>query len=104
MPVPTPDPDRDQLAGNHVLLDCGGIEVLLAHLLQGTVAVQTGARVAAGDHLGEVGNSGNTTEPHLHLSAQRRGTGDAPIGGVPVWITVAGRYLARNDRLRCNGA
>ncbi|MER6385232.1 M23 family metallopeptidase [Streptomyces sp. NPDC001127] len=41
----------------------------------GTVTVTTGDKVLPGDLLGEVGNSGNTTEPHLHLHAERGGIG-----------------------------
>lgn len=48
-----------------------------------------------------VGSSGNTTEPHLHVSAQRHAARDALIGGTPVWVTIDGRYLVRNDRLDC---
>ena len=103
MPVPVRDPDRSQLAGNHVLLDCDGIEVLLAHLLHGSVRVSRGDRVMTGETVGVIGNSGNTTEPHLHVSAQRRAPGDALIGGEPMWIAIDGRYLVRNDRLDCDG-
>jgi hypothetical protein len=101
MPVPVRDPDRTQLAGNHVLLDCAGTEVLLAHFLGGSVGVAPGDQVTTGQVLGVVGNSGNTTEPHLHVSAQRRAPRDALIGGTPVWVTIDGRYLVRNDRLEC---
>jgi murein DD-endopeptidase MepM/ murein hydrolase activator NlpD len=103
MAVPEPDPDRTKLAGNHVLLDCGGTEVLLAHLQRGSVLVAPGEHVTTGQRLGLIGNSGNTTEPHLHVSAQRRHDGEPLIGGVPVWVTVNGRYLVRNDRLVCVG-
>ncbi len=103
MPVPQPDPDRARLAGNHVLIDCQGAEVLLAHLQRGSVVVAPGEQVTTAQRLGLVGNSGNTTEPHLHVSAQRRQAGESLIGGAPVWLTVNGRYLVRNDRLVCGG-
>ncbi|MCX4436095.1 MULTISPECIES: M23 family metallopeptidase [Streptomyces] len=61
--------------GNHVFIDTGSELVKLAHLRPGTVTVTTGDRVRAGQLLGEVGNSGNTTEPHLHLHAERDGLG-----------------------------
>lgn len=57
------------LAGNHVVLepDPGGPVVLLAHLRCGSVRVAVGERVRAGEVLGECGNSGNSTEPHVHV-------------------------------------
>jgi hypothetical protein len=94
------DPDRSQLAGNHVILRCGDVEVLLGHLQPGSVRVSAGEAVATGDLLGFVGNSGNTDEPHLHISAQRRSEGQPAIGGDPVWITIDGAFLVRNDRVR----
>ncbi len=68
-----PDTDREQLTGNHVVIACQGVSVLLAHFQNGSVGVQTGARVTNGQPLGRVGNSGNTSEPHLHLQAVRCG-------------------------------
>lgn len=94
------DPDRSQLAGNHVVLQCGEFEVLLGHLQPGSVRVGVGEGVKTGDLLGFVGNSGNTDEPHLHISAQRRTDGQPAVGGDPVWITVNGTFLVRNDRIR----
>ncbi|XVQ13994.1 M23 family metallopeptidase [Spirillospora sp. CA-255316] len=56
------------LLGNHVVLDLGdGTYAVLAHLRRGSVRVRKGQRVRAGDVLGEVGNSGNSSEPHLHF-------------------------------------
>lgn len=57
------------IAGNHVVLDlgAGGPYVLLAHLRRGSIAVTVGDIVAAGDHLGDCGNSGNSTQPHVHI-------------------------------------
>jgi hypothetical protein len=97
--MPPPEADRTHMAGNHVLIDRGDAWVLLGHLRAGSVRVRTGDRVAVGDVLGEVGNSGNTGEPHLHVHAQRRGTRAEPFRGDPVPVTFAGRYLPRNARL-----
>jgi len=61
---------RDPLnpAGNHVVIDHGNREYsLLAHLQPRSVKVRAGQRVKAGDVLGLAGNSGNTSEPHLHV-------------------------------------
>jgi hypothetical protein len=54
--------------GNHVVLDLGdGVHAVFAHLRRGSVKVRKGDRIKAGDLLGEVGNSGNSSEPHLHF-------------------------------------
>ncbi|WP_111768499.1 peptidoglycan DD-metalloendopeptidase family protein [Nakamurella deserti] len=57
------------LAGNHVViaLGPGGPFVLLAHLQCGSVRVQPGQAVDGGHRVGRCGNSGNSTEPHVHL-------------------------------------
>ncbi len=57
------------IAGNHVVLELagGGGFVLLAHLRAGSVAVAPGRRVTEGEVLGACGNSGNSTQPHVHL-------------------------------------
>jgi Peptidase family M23 len=57
------------LAGNHVLLKSGDAVIALCHLQQGSVEVRPGQRVRIGDVLGRCGNSGNSTEPHLHVQA-----------------------------------
>ena len=57
------------LAGNHVLIESGGSVVALCHLQQGSIEVRPGQRVGVGDMLGGCGNSGNSTEPHVHVQA-----------------------------------
>jgi Peptidase family M23 len=62
-----------QIAGNHVLLDLGeGQYAMYAHLAPHSVTVHVGDRVKAGDKLGLLGNSGNTTGPHLHFQISDR--------------------------------
>ncbi len=54
--------------GNHVVIDHGGgVYSAYAHLRRGSLEVAVGDRVEAGQQLGEVGNSGNSSEPHLHV-------------------------------------
>lgn len=57
------------LAGNHLVIatGSGGPYVLLAHLQRGSVQVQAGQAVSVGAPVARCGNSGNSTEPHLHL-------------------------------------
>ncbi|WP_156723475.1 M23 family metallopeptidase [Streptomyces apocyni] len=57
-----------RVLGNHVVLDLGdGVYAAYAHLRQGSLAVRPGDRVTAGQLIGRCGNSGNSSEPHLHF-------------------------------------
>jgi hypothetical protein len=94
-----PQADREHMAGNHVLLRCKNADVLLGHLKPGSAAVATGNQVAVGDRIADVGNTGNTGEPHLHIHAQQRGTVNEPFSGDPLPMRFDGRYLVRNDRV-----
>jgi len=60
-------PPFSNLGGNFVILDCGGVYPLYAHLRDGSVVVRPGQVVGAGDLLGAVGNSGSSVQPHLHF-------------------------------------
>ena len=100
--MPPPQADRAHMAGNHVIVECGSVWIVLGHLQRGSVAVHVGEHTELGDVLGLVGNSGNTGEPHLHVHAQRPGSTIAPLSGEPVPIRLGGRYLVRNDRVRAN--
>lgn len=59
-------------AGNHVIVDIGGLYVLYAHIKPGTVAVKPGDRVRKGQVIGRVGSSGNSDAPHLHIHVTNR--------------------------------
>lgn len=96
-----PAADTTNKAGNYVTLRCGGeAYVLLAHLQHGSVTVQPGQRVSVDTQLGAVGNSGNTSEPHLHINAQRTVGQRTPIDAEPRPITFDGAFLLRNDVVR----
>ncbi len=69
--------DPSNPAGNHVILDLGNDEyALFAHFMHESIVVSAGDEVSPGDQLGQCGNSGNTSEPHLHFHLQ-----DAPSFG-----------------------
>jgi len=57
--------------GNHILLRAGDVYVLLCHLRQGSARVRAGDAVTVGQPLAEVGNSGASLQPHLHLQVMR---------------------------------
>lgn len=57
------------VAGNHVVIRIGarGPYVALVHLRRDSVAVRVADVVQAGDEIGRCGNSGNSTQPHVHV-------------------------------------
>ncbi|MER8069055.1 M23 family metallopeptidase [Streptomyces sp. NPDC094034] len=75
------------VAGNHVIISMTGqqrgqegqgaperrarreVYLALAHFRQGSLRVSAGQRVVTGQHLGDCGNSGNSTQPHVHMQA-----------------------------------
>ena len=65
VPIPTPDPG----AGNHVVVRHGNELVTYAHMRKGSIPgwIYAGKKVDRGETLGKAGNSGNSTNPHLHI-------------------------------------
>ena len=58
----------ETVAGNHVNLDLGGgVYAMYAHLQPGSIRVKVGDHVTPGQVIGLVGNTGNSSEPHLHF-------------------------------------
>ncbi|MFB7249551.1 M23 family metallopeptidase [Microbacterium sp. NPDC056234] len=84
------------LAGNHVVIETSGGVVALCHLQQGSIVVSVGSRVVVGDRIGCCGNSGNSTEPHLHLQAMDRAD---PLAAQAVPFTLNGGPPPRNGRI-----
>jgi murein DD-endopeptidase MepM/ murein hydrolase activator NlpD len=61
--------------GNHLVVEVAPEEFLfIAHLRQASITVRPGDRVSAGQSIGRVGNSGNSSEPHVHVHLQDRPT------------------------------
>jgi len=88
--------DPSRLLGNHVILElAGGTYLVIAHLKQGSVLVKSGETVREGQPIGRCGNSGNTSEPHIHIHHQRQDplsiAGDLNLGvnlveGLPLYF------------------
>ena len=62
------------MAGNHIYirLDETGTYLVLDHLKRGSVKVKVGQHIEEGTVIARVGNSGNSSEPHLHIHHQRQ--------------------------------
>lgn len=72
--------------GNHVILDLGdGTYAAYAHVRRGSLLVKAGDTVRAGQEIGRVGNSGNSSEPHLHLQLMDGPDLDAARGVPFTW-------------------
>ncbi|ANJ08311.1 M23 family metallopeptidase [Streptomyces parvulus] len=86
-----------RVIGNHVVLDLGdGTHALYAHVRRGSLAVREGDRVAAGQVLAHCGNSGNSTEPHVHFQLMD-GPDPDTARGVP--FTWRGIGVPRNGEI-----
>ena len=84
---------NEALDGNHVIIKLDdGVYAGYAHIKPGSVRVRPGQRVRAGQVLGRLGNSGNTTGPHLHFQLMDRPS-LLDADGLPFTI----------DRFRFNG-
>lgn len=98
-----PNADRKNPAGNYILIRIEDLQetyVLLAHLQRASTVVKIGERVCAGQPLARVGNSGNTSEPHLHIQIKRGGQPDSWNDGKGVPMRFGGRFLLRGDLVR----
>ena len=101
------------IAGNHVVIARSptGPYVAVVHLRRGSVRVRPGDQVAVGDQIGECGNSGNSTEPHVHVQVTDttewasarglplafrwpRGVGlRSGVGGADLWVPQEGEIV-----------
>ena len=83
------------LAGNHVMVATpDGTVVAVCHLQRGSVRVRQGEAVGAGQLVGRCGNSGNSTEPHVHLQAM---DGPDASRASAVAITFGGRMPVNGE-------
>jgi hypothetical protein len=76
--------------GNHIVIQLQtGTYLIIAHLKQGSVLVQAGETVEEGQVIAQCGNSGNTSEPHIHIHHQRQDPAVFPVNfaeGLPLYF------------------
>lgn len=89
------------LLGNHVMVRAAGRGAadgpvaVLAHLRRGSPVVQAGERVRAGQVLGQCGNSGNSSDPHVHVQLM-----DGPDITTAKGVPFTWRYLDEEGAVR----
>lgn len=66
-------------------------------MMKGSVLVGQGDEIVRGQAVGRVGNSGNTLEPHLHLSASTIEPIAVGREQKSIPITIVGRFLSMNS-------
>lgn len=66
--------NNETMLGNYIYLkiENTGTYLILAHLKKGSIIVEEGQRIKEGTPIARVGNSGSTSEPHLHIHHQRQ--------------------------------
>lgn len=82
-----------RLLGNHVTIEVEpGVYAVLAHLRRNSIAVRPGDRVRPGQEVGACGNSGSSTQPHLHFQLMDR---KSPLigAGLPFEFRVGGKEI-----------
>lgn len=88
-----PNPTPPTVEGNHFYIQHGADLALYAHLQPGTLPADlmvNGAAVAEGQVLGLAGNTGRSSEPHLHIQINRA---TVPWGGVGRPLTFRDAYV-----------
>ncbi len=91
-----PRMNKRQPYGNAIILETNNKEyILLAHLMYNSIKVKMGQRVSQGQILGLCGNSGNSTDPHLHFSIQNR-----PELGIATGAKCYFDQLYANDKIK----
>ena len=66
--------NRKEVHGNHIVIQADGYRIFMAHFQKGSFQVHLGQTIEVGQVIGLCGNSGFSSEPHLHLSAFRNYT------------------------------
>lgn len=95
--------DIDQPAGNYIAIKNTklNVVVILAHLKKGSLKVKEGDVIEKGQYIGKIGNSGNTSEPHLHIHAKINDEKGQILAGEGIPITFNQKFFVRNDLIRC---
>jgi len=81
--------------GNHIVIQNDGINIVLGHIQRGSIKVKVGDSVSSGQLIANIGNSGLTEFPHLHIQAMKAVESSIWSGeGVPILFD--GKFMIKN--------
>lgn len=93
-----PDPDTPDMGGNRIIIKHSKNEYsAICHLMPKSITVKKGQMVKRGDIIAKCGNSGNTSEPHIHFQIQNTAHFYSCLG-VPIFFSnIQKRIYAMHD-------
>ncbi len=96
-----PERDATNKAGNHIVINMrGNTYILVAHLMKNSINVREGQIVSKGQFIGRIGNSGNTSEPHLHIHCVETNDDEYISNGIGIPILFEGKFYTRNTLMK----
>jgi hypothetical protein len=98
----------EEADGNYVVIDVGGGNfAFYAHMIKGSITVEEGDFVTRGQVIGLLGNSGNTSAPHLHFhilaGPETLGSNGLPYVTDGYELVARGASTAAFDNAEING-
>ena len=94
------DPDTPDIGGNRIIIKHSSNEYsAICHLMPESITVQKGQAVKRGDIIARCGNSGNTSEPHVHFQLQNTAHFYSCIGLPIPFSTIQKRVYEKYDKV-----
>ncbi len=83
--------------GNYIVIQHSAQEYsTIAHIKKDSFCVKPGDKVFRGQVIARCGNSGNTSEPHIHFQIQQ-GKSFLFSAGLPIWFTNLKNHTSPDD-------
>lgn len=95
-----PNMKRGPKNTNQVLIETANCYIFMGHLRMNSVLVHEGEEVTTGQPLASIGNSGFSTEPHLHIQVHFKQPGIPWYLGYPLYIHFNGKGYLMNEVIR----